>query len=439
MNSLSLFSIYISFGLFATFAVQQSKLMASFIRENIRISLDSIRAQLLRTTLTVLIISIGIMALVGILTAIDAIKSSINSNFTNMGANTFTIRNREMSIRIGENGKTPRHFKNITFDEAIRFTKDYSFPAKPSVSTRASGAGIMKYASKKTNPNIRVFGGDENYMATSGYELDRGRNFSPQEVLYGNHVVILGKDVVEALFTKKEDPIDKVITIGSGKYKVIGTLKSKGNSAGFGGDKVGILTLNNVRQYFSIPNMTFTINVLVTNSQLMDAAINEAIGTLRVIRKVNVGEENNFEITKSDNLANMLIGLIGKATTGATIIGVITLLGAAIGLMNIMLVSVTERTREIGIRKAIGATKKAIRGQFLVEAIVICQIGGLLGIILGIVIGNLISFQLGVGFIVPWVWIISGIILCMFVGLFAGLYPAVKASQLDPIDALRFE
>jgi len=413
--------------------------MASFIRENIRISLGSIRAQLLRTTLTVLIISIGIMALVGILTAIDAIKSSINSNFTNMGANTFTIRNREMSLHIGENGRKPKRFKNITFDEAMRFTKEYEFPAKPSVSTMASGAGTMKYASKKTNPNIRVFGADENYLATSGYELERGRNFSTQEVLYGNHVVILGKDVVNALFIKNDDPIDKVITIGSGKYKVIGILKSKGNSAGFGGDKVGILTINNVRQYFASPNMTFTINVVATNSQMMDAAINEAIGTFRVIRKVHIGDDNNFEITKSDNLANMLIGLIGKATTGATIIGVITLLGAAIGLMNIMLVSVTERTREIGIRKAIGATKTAIRSQFLVEAIVICQIGGLLGIILGMAIGNLISYQLGVGFIVPWLWIISGIILCMLVGLFAGLYPAIKASQLDPIDALRFE
>ena len=413
--------------------------MASFIRENIRISLGSIRAQLLRTTLTVLIISIGIMALVGILTAIDAIKSSINSNFTNMGANTFTIRNREMNLRIARNGKKPKKFKDITYDEAQRFSKAYSFPAIPSVSTMASGAGTMKYASEKTNPNMRVFGVDENYMATSGYELETGRNFTAYEVQYGSHVVIIGKEVVEALFTKNDDPVGKVITIGSGKYKVIGVLKSKGNSTGFGGDKVGLLTLNNVRQYFAMPNMTFTINVLTNSTWLMEAAINEAIGTFRVIRKVRIGDDNNFEIVKSDNLANMLIGLIGKATTGATIIGVITLLGAAIGLMNIMLVSVTERTREIGIRKAIGATKKAIRAQFLVEAIVICQIGGLLGIILGMVIGNLISFQLGVGFVIPWVWIISGILLCMFVGLFAGLYPAVKASKLDPIDALRFE
>ncbi|MGB3946399.1 MAG: ABC transporter permease [Bacteroidia bacterium] len=413
--------------------------MASFIKENIKISLSSVRSQLLRTTLTVLIISIGIMALVGILTAIDAIKASINSNFTSMGANTFTIRNREMNLRIGKNGKKPKKYKSITYDEAMRFTKDYSFPAIPSVSTMAAGAGTIKFGSKKTNPNMRIFGGDENYMATSGYELEQGRNFSIQEVLYGNHVAIIGKDVVDALFNENENPIDKIITIGSGKYKIIGVLKSKGNSAGFGGDKVAILTLNNVRQYFSVPNMTFTINVLTNNAQLMEAAINEAIGTFRVIRNVHITDDNNFEITKSDNLASMLIGLIGKATAGATIIGIITLLGAAIGLMNIMLVSVTERTREIGIRKAIGATKSVIRSQFLVEAIVICQMGGLLGIFLGIVIGNIISFQLGVGFIVPWLWIIGGIILCMIVGLFAGLYPAIKASKLDPIEALRFE
>jgi putative ABC transport system permease protein len=413
--------------------------MASFIRENIKISLGAIRSQLLRTILTVLIISFGIMALVGILTAIDAIKSSINSNFTSMGANTFTIRNRGMTVRIGQNGKKAKHFRNITYDEAVRFTKEFSFPAKPSVSTLASGAATIKFESKKTNPNIRVFGGDENYLATSGYDLESGRNFSTQEIQYGNHVVIIGKEVADVLFSGIEDPIDKIITIGSGKYKIIGVLKSKGNSMGFGGDKISVLPLSNVRQYFSIPNMSFTINVMCNNSQQTEAAIGEAIGIFRIIRKVKIGEEENFEITKSDNLANLLIDNIQKVTAGATAIGIITLLGAAIGLMNIMLVSVTERTREIGIRKAVGANRKAIRGQFLVEAIVICQLGGLVGILLGIVIGNLISMQLGVGFLIPWVWIISGIILCMFVGLISGLYPAIKASKLDPIEALRFE
>ena len=413
--------------------------MASVLRENIKISLRAIRSQLLRTTLTVFIITIGITSLVGTLTSIDALKSSINSNFTSMGANTFTIRNREMTVKIGRNGKKPKAYRNISYQEAIDFSKAYNFPAKPSVSTFASGASTLKFESKKTNPNIRIFGGDENYMATSGYELEKGRNFSAQEIQYGKHVVILGKEVIDALFTKKQDPIDKVITIGSGKYRIIGTLKSKGNSVGFGGDKVAILPLSNVRQYFSIPNMTFTINVMCNNSQLMDAAVGEAIGTFRVIRKLSAGEEDTFEITKSDNLANLLIENMQKVTLGATIIGIITLLGAAIGLMNIMLVSVSERTREIGIRKAVGATKKTIRSQFLVEALVICQLGGFAGTLLGIILGNVIAYMFGISFIVPWFWIIMSTILCLIVGTAAGIYPAIKASKLDPIEALRFE
>ena len=414
--------------------------MSSFIKENIKLSLRAIRSQLLRTVLTAVIIAIGILALVGTLTAIDSIKSSINTNFTSMGANTFTIRNREMSIHIGENGRKAKRFRAITYNEAIDFTKRYLFPGSPSVSTRAAGASVMKYQSKKTNPNIQVFGGDENYMATAGYDLEKGRNFSPTEVQYGNHVVILGQDVVNALFTSKEEPLDKIITIGSGKYKIVGVLKSKGNSAGFGGDKLGILPLNNVRQYFPRPDMTYTISVLVKSAQLMDMAVNEAEGTFRIIRNVHLGEDNNFEISKSDNLANMLIGLMGKTTAGATFIAIITLLGAAIGLMNIMLVSVTERTREIGIRKAIGATHIAIRNQFLVEAIVICQLGGILGVILAIVLGNVFAVLILNGnFIMPWLWTLLGISICMVVGLFSGLYPAIKASRLNPIDALRFE
>jgi putative ABC transport system permease protein len=303
----------------------------------------------------------------------------------------------------------------------------------------ASGQATIKYGSKKSNPNIRIFGGDENYLVTSGYDLEKGRNFSSQEILYGNHVAIIGKDVADAVFSKKEDPLDKVISIGSGKYKIIGILKSKGNSVGFGGDKVTILPLNNVRQYFSIPNMTYTINVMVNDPLLMDVAVGEATGTFRVIRKVGRGEDENFEITKSDNLANLLIDNMSKVTMGATIIGIITLLGAAIGLMNIMLVSVSERTREIGIRKAVGATQKIIRSQFLVEALVICQMGGLAGTILGILIGNVIAMALQASFIVPWNWILMSIIICFGVGTLSGIYPAIKASKLDPIDALRFE
>lgn len=406
--------------------------------ENIRVALSSIRGQSLRAFLTILIIALGIGALVGILSAIDIMKGSLNSNFSSMGANTFTIRNREFRIRIGRGGKKPKKFRTITYKEAMEFSKRFDFPATVAVSTMASMAATLKYKSVKSNPNIQVFGSDENYLACSGYELDAGRNFSAAEILNGDHVAILGRDVVLTLF-KKEDPIGKVISIGAGKYRVIGTLKSKGNSMGFGGDKIALLPIENVRSYFSRPDMTFTINVLAKNSQMLNPSVSEATGLFRIIRGVAPGEDDNFEITKSDSIASTLIDNLKYVTLGATIIAIITLLGAAIGLMNIMLVSVTERTREIGIRKALGATKSSVRNQFLTEAIVICQLGGLFGIVLALGIGFGLSAIMSSSFSMPWAWIGMGVAICFFVGLVSGLYPAVKASNLDPIEALRYE
>jgi putative ABC transport system permease protein len=386
-----------------------------------------------------LIISIGIMALVGILSAIDAIKNGINNNFTSMGANTFTIRNAEINIRVGRKGRKAKAYESITYQEALRFKKDFAYPVLTSVSTMASFNARIRYQDKKTNPNIQVFGSDENYIMTAGYELESGRNFNASEIKSGANLVILGKEIASAIFDKKTDPIDKIIKIGASRYKVIGVLKTKGNGAGFGGDKLCIIPLTNARQYFGKPGMSFTINVLTKNSQLLDILVNEAKGTFRKIRKIPLGRPEDFDVVKSDNLATLLIGNLKKVTAGATIIGLITLLGAAIGLMNIMLVSVTERTREIGIRKAMGATQKVIRNQFLIESVVICVLGGLFGILLGIVIGNLISFALETGFFVPWFWIISGVIICITVGLLSGYIPAKRASQLDPIESLRFE
>lgn len=407
--------------------------------ENIKIALSSIRKHLLRTILTILIIATGISALVGILTAIDSLKYAISSNFTQMGANTFTIRNREMKVVMGRNGSKPKKYESITYQEAMRFKKEFEFPAYTSVSTYASHTATLKFGSEKTNPNIGVIGGDENYLMTSGYEISKGRNFTEQEVIRGANVVIIGSGLVTNLFKKKENPVEQYISIGPGKYKVIGVLKEKGSSFGFSGDKSCIVPLSNVRQYFSKPNMSYSISVMAKDSKNLDAAIEEATGIFRIIRKVGIGEESNFEIAKSDNLANMMVSNIQYVTLAATIIELITMLGAAIGLMNIMLVSVTERTREIGIRKAMGATKSIIKNQFLVEAIVICQLGGMLGIVLGILFGNIIPLILGGSFIVPWLWVLCGITLCFIVGLASGIYPAIKAANLDPIESLRYE
>ena len=412
-------------------------LSGSLVLENLHISLQSVRSHMMRTTLTVLIIAFGIMALVGILTSIDAIKYFLNDKFQMMGANTFTIRNRQM-FRMGNDRNKAKDFREITYDEALRFKESYTFPATTSLSVDATGTATIKYANNKTNPNVRVTGCDENYIITSGNEIVKGRNISPTEVFYGASVAIVGSDVIKKVFTNKEDPIGKYIIIGPGRYLIVGLLKEKGSSLG-NPDNICFIPINNARVRFSRPNVSYGINISVADGSKLEAAIDEATGVFRIVRQVNVGEESSFDISKSDNLANMLFDSLSYLRLAAVIIGAITLLGAAIGLMNIMLVSVTERTREIGIRKAIGATKHTIRNQFLAEAIVIAQIGGILGIILGIAIGNALALSIGTSFIVPWKWMIMGFVLCFGVALLSGILPAVKAAKLDPIDALRYE
>jgi len=408
------------------------------LSENIKVALGSVRGQKLRTTLTAMIIAIGIMALVGILTAIDAIESSINSSFSSMGSNTFTIRNYGMGRRIGKDGKRPKRYQKITFNDANIFKDRYRYPSTVSVSTMASMVGVLKFKNTESNPNVTITGADEGYLAASGYRLRMGRNFSNTEMEFGSNVAILGNEMATTLFKSGEDPLEQIISVGNNKYRVIGVLEEKGASFAFSGDKVCIIPLMNVRQRFG-DNSSYTISVKTNSVAELEPAQGEATGVFRVVRGDLTGEDNSFEIVQSDSLANLVISQLAYVTIAATIIGFITLLGASIGLMNIMLVSVTERTREIGIRKSLGASKEQIRRQFLVEAVVICQLGGILGIILGVGMGNLMGIFFAAGFIIPWKWMISGVILCFLVGVVSGLYPAIKASRLDPIEALRHE
>ncbi|WP_237488077.1 ABC transporter permease [Hufsiella ginkgonis] len=407
--------------------------------ENIKLSLQSISSNKLRTFLTALIIAIGLTALVGILTCIDAIENSITDAFSSMGANSFTIRNRGTGIRIGGSGQQPKRWKAIKYQDAMAFKENFKYPSRVSVNVFASFGGTVKYGNQKTNPNIAVLGGDDNFVFTGGYKLAEGRNFSASELEFGSNVVIIGYELKNTLFPKIS-PIDKIINIGGDKYRVVGQFAEKGSSMGpGGGDKICLIPLVKARTIISNPNPSYTIAVISDDAAKSDIAAGEATSVFRNIRGLKAGKENNFEITKSDAIAQTMVSQLNAVRIGGIVIAAVTLIGAAIALMNIMIVSVTERTREIGIRKAIGATPKVIRRQFLFEAIVICLIGGFAGILLGITAGNLLSFGMGGSFIMPWVSTIMGLIICVGVGLVSGIYPALKAAKLDPIESLRYE
>ena len=404
--------------------------------ENIVVALGSIKENLLRSILTILIISIGITSLIGILTAIDAVKSSINENFTSMGANTFNIKNTTTNTRAQHNGNKKKKHPPITYREALYFKNNFNNRSKVSISSLLSRTATLKYEYKKTNPNISVFGTDENYILTSGYTVRDGRNFSIDEISFGRHVVIIGQAVKEKLFYN-EKAVGKFLSVGNRKFKIIGVLEEKGSRVGFSTDESVLVPITNARNFFNIGSMSYIIGVMAKDAYSLDPTTGLAISIFRKIRQLSPGEDNNFQIIKSDSLSNMLIDNIKYVTIASTLIGFITLFGAAIGLMNIMLVSVTERIKEIGVRKSLGATSKIIRAQFLIESIIICQFGGVFGIFFGVLIGNLIAQLIGASFIIPWLWIFSSIILCFFVGIISGVLPAIQAADLDPIEALR--
>ncbi len=408
-------------------------------KENFRISFISIRSNLLRTILTVLIIAFGIMALVGILTTIDSLKRSVNSSFSAMGANSFSIRSRGYNVQIGNHRDRVKNYSKISYLEADRFKKEFKAPAAVSVSIGATGNGTIKFESEKTNPNVSVRGVDENYLVTAGYEISKGRNFTESDIRSGENTVVIGSEVATSLFKQGRDPLDKIITVSNGKYRVIGVLKEKGATMMGSGDRLCIIPVTNVRQYFSYPNMSFGITILPNEGVSMDETMGEAENLFRVIRGLDPLDASDFYTVKSDSIAELMISSLSSITIAATLIGIITLLGAAIGLMNIMLVAVAERTQEIGIRKAIGANNKTIQQQFLFEAVLVGQIGGVVGIVLGMIVGNLIPLIAGGVFVVPWAWMILGFLLCLIVGIVSGIYPAMKAARLDPIESLRFE
>lgn len=408
--------------------------------EVLNMAFQNIRSNLLRAVLTLLIIAFGIMALVGILTAIDAIAYSLNSNFSGLGANSFRIERKWEEVKSRQRGKVQKRGEVIRYDQAMEFKERFSMPAVVAIGFRGSNILTVKAGEKKTNPNIGLIGADENYFAVKGIEIEFGRNFSIGEVQDGQAKVIVGRELVKLLFDDRpEKALDQMVMVGDDRYRIIGILKSKGASMGTNTDRTVFTPIVNAKMRYGTENTSYNLLVAVNNATDMELVQSEAIGLFRQIRSLRPGDDDDFGIFASDSLIGILKDNTRYLRWAAMAIGAITLFAAAIGLMNIMLVSVTERTREIGIYKSLGATRRNILLQFLTEAVTICQIGGVVGVLLGILIGNVVTFLLGGSFLIPWLWIILGLVLCMIVGVVSGFYPAMKAAQLDPIEALRYE
>jgi putative ABC transport system permease protein len=419
------------------------------LKDSFNLAYRTVRSNKLRTGITVAIIAFGIMALIGIITAIQSMNQGLRDSFSTMGANGFTISykerfrfdngNNSQKVDKTKKAKKSNLDKYIQLYEAEAFKQKFKYPATVCIWLSGFGNYEVHYQDKKTNPNVRMTGGDENYLAVNGFTIEAGRNLTPVDVQAGRNVCLLGSDVAAKLFGQyKDNAVDKFINVGGTPYRVIGVLKAKGSSALLRADNVIITSYNNVRRT-GFGGNSFVIGVLANDVSQLDGAVNEATAVFRNVRKLLPTDDDNFVIEKSDKLAETFIGLLGSIQGAAGAIGLITLIGAAIGLMNIMLVAVNERTREVGLIKALGGKRRNIRQQFLFESVIISLLGALFGIVLGVIIGNIFALLLNAGFTIPWAWVISGILICSGVGLLAGLWPAIKASKLNPITALRYE
>lgn len=404
----------------------------------LQLSFQSIRGNKLRTSLTILGVVVGIFSIIVIMTIISMLQGSIESGLSQLNKNTFQIEKfNRMDAQGGDRDRNMRNRKDITIEDAQRL-KELLTQAKYVGAEQWQFGRVVKFGNLETNPNISIAGITLDAMRTNNWNIDYGRDFMATDVQYSNDVCVIGKDVVEKLFSNV-DPVGQTIRVDGYPLQVIGVLESQPAMFGNSRDNYIVIPITTFQSLYGRRSYSVNITVMSYGKEDYDEVIDAAIGYMRTIRKVAPGEENNFSIFSNESMISQVNDITGGVKIGAMVVSIIALLAAGVGIMNIMLVSVTERTKEIGIRKAIGARKSNILMQFLSEAIILCLTGGIIGIILGVGIGNLAGAALNAKAAVPVDWVVIGLSLCVLVGIIFGTYPAYKAANLDPIEALRYE
>ncbi len=404
--------------------------------EILRLALSSLSANKLRSGLTMLGIAVGVFSVIGVMTVITGLRGSIESGLNVLGANSFQI-SKFPAINFSDPSTRFRNRRDITYAQADRFKELMRGSAEVSLTLRRAGRRVS-YLDRKTNPNVRLIGSDENFLSSRNYEISAGRNIQADDVEFGRAVVLLGADIVNRLFPN-EEALGRPVRIDGQSYTVIGLLASKGTTFG---ESLDINAVTPITQYLEVYGRSFrslSINVQARDQESLAATQDQAIGAMRLVRGLEPEFPNDFEVFSNESLIEAFNNIAGVVAIGAFVISAIALLASGVGVMNIMLVSVTERTKEIGIRKSIGAKKKNILMQFLIEAVVLSLAGGLAGVICGVVGGNIGAMVLNASAVFPWGWTIAGLLVCSAIGIGFGFYPAWKAASLDPIEALRYE
>ena len=404
--------------------------------EIFRMALGALRTNKLRSGLTMLGVTIGVFSVIGVMTALSVIQLSIENGLSFLGSNLFqfakypVINSRDPELKFANR-------RNISLQQANEYKRLMEGQANAICFKVFDGGKPASFGNSKIQ-GVTLVGTNENFLIANSYTLGYGRNISPEDVDLARSVVVVGKSIEKKLFPS-QTPIGKTIKINERPYQIVGVLAEKGSSFGQSQDDLLLVPITRYFDDYGSVNRTINIATQSTSQATYNQTLDKAIGAMRIARGLKLGQENDFEIYSNDTLVSAFAQVAATIRIGAFVVSAIALLAAGIGIMNIMLVSVTERTREIGVRKAIGARKNDIVKQFLFEAVVLSEVGGLVGILFGVAGGNGIAIWFDIAMVFPWFWAITGLIVCSIIGIGFGWYPAWKAATLDPIEALHFE